>query len=360
MKARPVVVTLAVALVLALTLGFAPWPGSLVGSAEAAEIAPIPSRAPAAHHYAESVYAEYAAGTGDRVAFDVETLERGPLSALAGRQMGELLETPDTLVMASQFGTYLRNPRFVSAYDTAYEMPEREAPVAKFEEVGYPLDQGTFRRLGVRVALGDRVEQHQAMEFCWRSLGHCVVMDPAVVFLQSMVDNRLRLAAEGWGPRVLQTPRRDGGSGLQAKAATCGLASNPSVTDKSYYWGAYWVEYYDVFGVTLVHKDLGSQRSGIRCDANCNPQPYGYSNASSCYGTLGWNCQCDNAFGYGTSGSGTGKWIAESKCTHRFLLSARANASVSGLGSINVDIYWEMEGGEDANGGEIIDTCGYF
>jgi len=44
------------------------------------------------------------------------------------------------------------------------------------------------------------------MEFCWRSLGHCVAMDPAVVFLQSMVDNRLRLAAEGWGPRILQTP----------------------------------------------------------------------------------------------------------------------------------------------------------
>jgi len=356
MKDRPVVVTLAVAL--ALFLG--PWPSPVVSPAHAVEVGPIPSRVPTPNAYAESIYAEYAAGTGNEIAFEVKTLERGPLSALAGQKLGDLVEAPDTLVMASQFGTALRHPRFVSAYDTAFELTELDDPVTKFEEVGYPLDQGTYRRLAVRVTLHDQVLEHQAMEFCWRSLDHCVVLDPAVVFLQSMVDNRMRLAAEGWGPRVLQKPRQDGSSGIRTKAATCGLASNPSVTDKSYYWGAYWVEYYDVFGITLVHKDMGSQRSGIRCDANCNPQPYGYSNASSCYGTLGWNCQCDNAFGYGTSGSGTGKWIAESKCTHRFLLSARANASVTDLGSINVDIYWEMEGGEDANGGEVIDTCGYY
>ena len=28
------------------------------------------------------------------------------------------------------------------------------------------------------------------------------MLDPVVVFLQSKVDNRLRLAAEGWGPKV--------------------------------------------------------------------------------------------------------------------------------------------------------------
>ncbi|MGD2113483.1 MAG: hypothetical protein PVG07_00410 [Acidobacteriota bacterium] len=355
MKTRSTILTLAVVLALCL--------GPLSVSAQAAEAAPIPSRAPAAGSYAEGVYAEYAAGTDHRIAFEIETLERGRLSRLAGRRLGDLVDAPDTLVRASQFGTHLVNPRFVSAHDAAPALRDLEAPVARFGEVGYPLDLGTYRRLAVGVRLGDEVRQHEAVEFCWRSLGHCVVFDPAVVFLQSMVDNRLRLAAEGWGPRILQERRDDGSGSLRKKlgaTASCGLASNPNVTDTSYTWGAYWVEYRNVFGITLVRKDLGSQRSGIRCDANCDPQPYGYSNASSCYGTLGWNCECDNAFGYGTSGTGTGKWIAETKCTHSFLISARASASVTDLGSINVDIHWEMEGGEDANGGEVIDTCGYF
>lgn len=324
--------------------------------------APEPVAHPAPVGYAEGVYAEYAAGTGNRIAFTVETLDSGRLASLAGRTFGDLVATPDELVLASQFGTQLRNPRFVSAFEGSFDLTDLDEAFDRFAEVGYPLELGRYRTLRVTTTLGAETREHQAMELCWSSLGHCVVFDPAVVFLQSMVDNRVRLAAEGWGPRILEVRNPDAPSGPHAKvgtAAVCGLASNPSVKDRSYYWGAYWVEYYNVFGLTLVRKDLGSQRSGIRCDSNCNPQPYGYSNSSSCYGTLGWNCACDNAFGYGTTGS-SGKWIAESKCTHRYLLSARASASVSDVGSIAVDIYWEMEGGEDANGGQIIDTCGYF
>jgi len=329
------------------------------------DAAPAPVALPAPNGYAETVYAEYAAGTGDRIAFEVETVASGRLASLAGQQFGDLVTAPEELVVASQFGTQLRNPRFVSSFDGVFDLTDLDAAIDRFGEVGYPLELGRYRTLNVRTTLGTETREHQAMELCWQSLGHCAVFDPAVVFLQSMVDNRVRLAAEGWGPRILEVRNPDAPNGAHAKAtsattaAVCGLASNPSVKDRSYYWGGYWVEYRDIFGITLVRKDLGSQRSGIRCDSNCNPQPYGYSNASSCYGTLGWNCACDNAFGYGTGGS-SGKWIAESKCTHKFLLSARASASVSDLGSIAVDIYWQMDGGEDANGGQIIDTCGYF
>jgi len=327
--------------------------------------AAAPVTLPVGNAYAEGVYAEYAAGTGNRIAFEVETLASGRLAGLAGQRFGDLIATPEELVVASQFGTQLRNPRFVSSFDGVFDLTDLDAAIDRFGEVGYPLELGRYRTLNVRTTLGTETREHQAMELCWASLGHCAVFDPAVVFLQSMVDNRVRLAAEGWGPRILEVRNPDAPHGALAKstsatrAAVCGLASNPSVKDRSYYWGGYWVEYRDIFGITLVRKDLGSQRSGIRCDSSCNPQPYGYSNASSCYGTLGWNCACDNAFGYGTGGS-SGKWIAESKCTHKFLLSARASASVSDLGSIAVDIYWQMDGGEDANGGQIIDTCGYF
>ncbi len=81
--------------------------------------------------------------------------------------------------------------------------------------------------------------------------------------------------------------------------------------------------------------------------------------SSSCQGYLGWSCSCDNDFGYGSTG-GTGKWIAETKCTHKFAFSANASASVSNLGSASVTVNWSLDGTPDGNGGYYMDTCGYF
>lgn len=326
---------------------------------QAAPVAKPASRAPAVGAYAEGIYAEYATGAGDRLLFEVETLASGRLAEIAGTPFGQLITVPGHLVVASQFGTQIRDPQFVTPATKGAEHSDLEATVAGFEEVGYPIDLGRYRRLQVGVAMAGEIREHQALEFCWSSLGHCVVLDPVVVFLDSMVQNRLRLSAEGWGPRLVM--RRPEEGVIQHKA-TCGLASNPSKTDVYYYWGAYWVEYRNIFGMTLVHKDMGAQKAGIRCNASCMPDPYGYSNASSCWGTLGWTCACDNDFGYGTGGPGgrSGKFMAETKCTHQWVLQAKASASVTGLGSIDVDIDWTVEGGVDANGGEIIDTCGWY
>ncbi len=119
------------------------------------------------------------------------------------------------------------------------------------------------------------------------------------------------------------------------------------------------MQYKNVFGMTLVQKDMGAQKAGIRCDASCRPAPYGTSYASSAWGTLGWNAACDNDFGYGSSG-GSGKWISETKCTHKWAGSATANASVTDIGSLSVAIQWSVDGGVDQNGGQVIDTCGFY
>lgn len=305
--------------------------------------------------YAEGVYSEYSAGTGRSVLFSVQSVGAGSVSDLAGKPFADLVGLPSYVVEATQVGTEIRRAHFVPAELDTLDLSDLEATVEGFEKVGYPLELGRYRALQVTVTIGADVRTHQAVEFCWASLGHCAVLDPSVTFLQSLVDNRLRLAAEGWGPRLLVERNQPG----DAPTAVCGLASNPSIKDRSYFWGAYTVDYKDIFGITLVHKALGSQKSGIRCDTSCRPQPYGYSNVSSASGTLGWNATCDNDFGYGASG-GTGKWIAETKCTHKFLGSATANASVSNIGSLSVAISWNVDGGIDQNGGQIIDTCGYY
>lgn len=304
--------------------------------------------------HAEDVYAEYAAGTGHQVAFSVTTLETGWLEQIARTPFGELIESSGHLVESQQFGTELRHPRFVMATPVMHLRPELLDTAKGFEAAGYPIRQGTYRRLEVTTAIGADARKHQAMEFCWNALGHCVVLDPTVLFLESMVDNRRRLAAEGWGPRVVEEHGQDLGP-----TAVCGLASNPGVTSRSLTWGGYTIEYKNIFGSVLIRKTMGAQQSGIRCTTGCAPAPFGYGNASSCQGFLGWSCACDNDFGYGTTG-GTGKWIAESKCTHKFAFQASASASVTNVGSANVNISWSLDGTPDANGGQMMDTCGYY
>jgi len=309
--------------------------------------------------YAEAVYAEYAAGTGHQVSFEVKTLATGKLEEIADAPFGDLIASSGHRVDAWQVGTEIRDPHFITT--AVLETQELEYTAAGFKKVGYPLELGTYRTLQVSTTIGSEVKQHQAIEFCWAVLGHCTILDPTVLFVDSIVQNRQRLAAEGWGRQAVVVKRNERAPGLgdMGITAVCGLASNPSVKDRYYSWSGYTITYKDIFGITLIRKVLGAQKSGIRCDTSCLPSPYGYSYASSCQGFLGWSCACDNDFGYGTTG-GTGKWIAETKCTHKFAFQAQASASVTDLGSANVNISWSLDGTPDANGGQMMDTCGYY
>jgi hypothetical protein len=219
--------------------------------------------------------------------------------------------------------------------------------------VGYATSEGSYRKLAVTATIGADKRQHEALELCWASVGYCTVVDSTVMFLESMVQNRKRLAAQGWAPKAVQE------QGEMGPLAVCGMASKPGTTNRSLTWGGYTIEYKNLLGGVLIRKVMGGQQSGLRCDTSCKPAPYGYSNASSCQGFLGWSCDCDNTFGYGATG-GTGKWISESKCTHKFAFTANASASVTDLGSANVNISWSLDGTPDSNGGQLMDTCGFF
>src|SRR3978361_343806 len=43
-------------------------------------------------HYAEGVYSDYAEATGNRIVFEVTTLQSGPLSELGGQRFGDVIQ----------------------------------------------------------------------------------------------------------------------------------------------------------------------------------------------------------------------------------------------------------------------------
>jgi hypothetical protein len=310
--------------------------------------------------YAESMYAEYAAGANGQVIFEVSTREKNWQNTIADVPFQQLVGTPSYLISGEQVGLDVQNVRFVAPTESdgfdSFLVTELQNTVRGFEAQGFSLASGQYRTLRVRATIGGQRREHQAVEFCWFAQNHCTLFDPTVMFLDSIAENRINLAAQG---REVIEEEESSASGEMGAAARCGLASNPSAISKSLTWAGRTVYYRNALGHTLVRKTLGGQQSGLRCDASCRPQPFGYSYASSCAGFLGWSCACDYKHAYGKSTT-TGKWISNTRCTHKYAFAAKAAASVSNLGSLSVAISWYLDGTPDANGGSFTDTCGWF
>ncbi len=312
--------------------------------------------APKIDNYAEGLYAEFAAGTGGKISFQLSTIDSGPMTSLQGIAFSGLLSVPPYRVETSDHGTELLNPQFIVPETPSYNLHDMASSVDGFQTAGYPVADGSYRRLSVTGTIGSESRHWEAMEFCWTGLGHCAVLDPVVVFLQSKVENRLRLAADGWGPQL--TPSGEG-QGVVTPAGKCGLSSHHNWIGETITWKAYTVTYKDVFGLTLVTKHLGEQQYGTSCDVHCNPAPFSRSDSSSANGTAGWTTACARTGGATGHTGRTSRSIGETKCTHKWVEHASASVTIKGSGgSISAD--WTLGGGVDSNGGVYTDTCGYF
>lgn len=309
--------------------------------------------------YAESLYQQYAADAGGKISFQVATLANGPASAVAGKPFESILSVPSYRIETDEDGTDLLMPAYTLPDDPTYGLDDMKSSVDDFQSMGRPVSMGAYRRLLVTVNIAGDVRSHQALEFCWSSLSQCAVLDPVVIFLQSKVDNIASLKAAHWGLEVTETQADvlPGGGGT----GVCGLASKHSVKSRTYYKPAYPKVYRDVFFIPLVVKHMGAQTWGISCDSSCKPQVFASSALSSATGTLGWTAACGNtpSSAVGTTGS-QGTSLAETKCTHKWVLPAKASVSIDGKGSASVDAVWTLGGGVDSNGGSQTDSCGRF
>jgi len=317
--------------------------------------------------YAEGVYGDYQAATKDQVRFELTTLQTGALEEISDRSINETLGVPATWLEMSQQGTEIVGVR-LAPRDAAQD--EWAAPVllSGFEEMGLALADGTYRLLSVRATLegeGGAASEHSALEVCWEAQGHCIVMDPVVLQLDAFSQTRRRLLAEGWASEmtpgeVVARPSSDGFTAL----ASCTLNSHPTWTAAHLNYGGYWVDYKNVFGMTLVHKDVGAQRAGVSCyvasDGACKSSGYGFSNTSSCWANLGYTCDCDNTgnhIGLSADGSTVKSW-SETRCTHSLFADASVSWTIEGVGS-GFNIRWNTSGSVDSNGGQLYDGCSW-
>jgi hypothetical protein len=324
-----------------------------------ANAAPIPQST----GYAENLYADYSAASDAKIEFQVVQEASGPLGDLSHQRLGSIVGAPDYTIEADHHPISLTNVHFATPDAKAlgagslYDKSGVNESVDKFDTVGYPVAEGTYRKLGIIVAIGNTLQKHQSLEMCWKAQGHCVVLDQAIPFLDSIINNQREAKALGWSVTAQALPARR--TGVQPMTGTCSLASH---TNDVAYWLT-WAKWHawakDIYGITLWNEYLGAQQTGLRCNPNehCAVEPFGYSNTSSGGGTLGYNVSCDNAFNEGNTGR-TGKWISETKCAERFAGSASVQVSYKGSGS-GVNLAWNTNGGVNSNGGYYLDTCGY-
>lgn len=315
--------------------------------------------AAAADGYAEGLYRDYVAMHQGVVQVEIKAGEAGPLDQLSGRDMLSLVGLPDHTVVVDDESD-IRAPKagfFEANRDDLY-LEDLTAYVDGFAKVGYPLELGDYRLLDVNVQIKGEALRHVAVEFCWNSLGHCVVFDPSIDFLDSAVNSYRAAKATGWDLQIHEGDSSDLVGGEAASKARCGLASNPSVTSRSYSRGGRTVTYKNLYGITMVQKSVGAVQAGLRCNTSCAPSPFGYANASSAWSNIPFSVQCGNRANSGTSG-GRGKFVAKSGCAHRTVLGAKFSATAKGVG-LSADVQIDSTGSIDMSGTEYIDTCGRY
>jgi hypothetical protein len=304
--------------------------------------------------YAEGIYRDYAKATAGAVKFKVSTMESGSLQELAGQPLSHFLGTPSYSLSAENAGLSLENVQFDPVTLKSGYLADLDNSVDGFNEVGFPVENGQYRLLEVRMTVGKDRLSHIALEACWPAQGHCVVFDPSVEFVDSEVQNLRTARASGWAVQIHGEPADQGLS----KAGTCGLASAPWMKSRSSVWPAMSYTWKNLYGMTVVTKNIGRVESGMRCDASCRPQPWGSANASSAWAQVGFSVACHFASRGGTSGN-AGKFIAKSGCSHRTLLGAKLTLSAYGQG-LSVGISEDVVGQPTVRGGSFEDRCAIF
>jgi hypothetical protein len=308
--------------------------------------------------YAERTYAVFAEASQGALQVQVSTLRSGRMSELRGQHLQGLLTPPSTVLAARAVGDHINSVWLTErASDEAFF---GDGLVDHFEENGHPLDQGTYRLLAVTATVGDRSVDYRSLEAHWADFD--IVADPVIEQVDAFGQIHVQLTQRGWSiqhaPLVMPE--------LRVTSSVCALASNHSWGGESLTWGSYHSWWSDVFGLHLVDFYLGGQQAGISCSisgGSCVPNAYGYSNDSSCSAILGYSCACKNT---GLTVGRTGNRMAvatETECDYKNPLSGSASVSYSkgGIGA-SLTIDWSTHGAaaESYNGGELVNTCGWY
>lgn len=311
---------------------------------------------------AEAIYGDYQAAAQGKVQFALTSVGSGKLKDIAAQPLNDTLGVP-----AYEFVKQSDGPEITTITRSARNTAEDEwsSPVllTEFDKLNHPVRLGTYRLLSVKVTLDGVESTHRSLLACWTAQNYCLVMDPAVQQLDAFVSDRKANLAAGWAkaeePTTAAPPVATDGVGIMR---VCSVNSHPTWGGIQITYPAWDQRYKNVFGMTLVYKHLAGQQAGISCFINsngyCRSSGFGYSNDSSCSGTLGYSCDCANTGNQnGSSQPSTRSW-SQTKCAHKLVGSASVSWTRSGSGS-GFSINWDTNGGVDSNGGTLYDACSY-
>ncbi len=309
--------------------------------------------------YAEAIYGEYSAATGGAIKFELATRQSGALAELKGRPLSDFLGVPNYVLQADNVALELKGLTLAPVDLKSIHLTDLAASVDGFSKAGFPVENGAYRLLEVSFGDDKAQRRHSAIEVCFAAQAHCVVFDPSIEFIDSEVNSIRAARASGWAvsehSETTETKSIIPGEQLKAR---CGLASNPATTGRWWTQGSYTYTWKNLYGFTMVSKTVGGAQWGLRCDASCRPQPFGYAHASSAWANIPFSVQCDNASIGGTSG-GSGKFVAKTGCAHRTVLGAKFNATRSGTG-LGVEVSIDATGSVTQHGGSFQDRCAFF
>lgn len=255
--------------------------------------------------YAEALYRDFADFSESDITFDINYSEKKPLSELAGAKIGTLLPVPNFKIEFEEGPISLRGTRFVEIQGGADVSEDYEIRLSQFEEIGYPVYNGTYRLLGIKTTIEKESRNHDAIELCWESQHHCVVVDSAADYINSTINEKRKLRAEGWSEKI--TYDRPEGA---AKASVCtiqGHGSNRSITHAK---PSYPVRKETTLGVLLYKGSIGATTAQVACSTNffggCTASATSQADGSTGSAYHGYGVTCPNPKTHRATDGGTG------------------------------------------------------
>jgi len=334
-----------------------PAPGPATGERELSGSYPV-------NTYADKVYASYERAAGTKIHFAIDTLSHGSLSEIANRPLQDLLGVPANWVVfdtnGSEIAEVLRGPRNPEIDEWSKTPPSLEG----VEAAGLPIADGAYRLMKVAVEMNGETLEHKALEVCWQKEGHCAVVDPVVIGVDSFFRNVTRIAKEGIVKPVVidqalelvdDTLRATTCSSAWYKANYGGITTSFTRT-----WGSYTWKWYALAGNVVGWVQLGTQQQGLGCQVIsgvCKAYTFGYSDGGSCWAGFLNSCDQDNRYYAYHSGNQSrvgaqAKGVFASPST-----GSSVTAGISGSG-LSASITFSISSGSQVSrGGMISDSC---
>jgi hypothetical protein len=236
--------------------------------------------------YAETIYGNFQKYAADEISFKITTLSSTSLAGMGNYTPESLLSSPAYDIRATIGAITLKDVQF-TGYETEWRLGEgRDIQFKQLESVDLPLDQGVIRYLSVEATIKLDKRVHNAFEMCWPKLGHCVVMDNAIPWLDSIVHDLEKTEESGWASQPnnsFSLPISTSSTILDAQTKPLDAQTKPVA--KAYCLLNYHLRTYypinmasynrtkkDYLQRTMYNITVGQISGYLSCDASCKAQ----------------------------------------------------------------------------------------